>query len=475
MDRTELSPLEYLAAAVLLGGAVLSAALWAGAALAAAAAGADLDAGLAEALRAIPGLTDRPSRPSAAWGEAWRGPAAGPVLYWAATAGVTCVWVTVAAVGVRLAGHWRRVGTEPRRRLGVDTRARFATRRELRPLIVRRPEAGRFGLGLAGRALLATENRARRSTHPLAWLRRWPHRRRLGDRGAVALIGPARCGKTVAAVSGILEWEGPAILSSVKSDLLGATIGHRSRLGEVRIFDPTASTGYASSGWSPVADAGTLSGAKRCARTLMETLVDDGTENLGMWKNLAEYLVAALAFAAHHSAGRDMTSVVEWVLTEDRPSADLSGEVAGLLEGLLGHEDQQVALDARHALNFAYMVWSKEDRTRSSVYVTAAAAVEAWADPLLGASSRTHEIDLEWLLSGPNTLYLCAPSRTRPGWRRPSPGWSTTWCARSTGARPGRAARSTTTSWWSSTRRPTPPWTSSRSTAPPWPPRGPCW
>ncbi len=37
----------------------------------------------------------------------------------------------------------------------------------------------------------------------------------------LALVGPSRSGKTTAVVSGILEWDGPAVLSSVKADLLG--------------------------------------------------------------------------------------------------------------------------------------------------------------------------------------------------------------------------------------------------------------
>src|SRR3546814_12622439 len=66
---------------------------------------------------------------------------------------------------------------------------------------------------------------------------------RAGDRGAIALVGPSRSGKTTAVVSGILEWDGPAVLSSVKDDLLRVTAGHRGELGDVAIFDPTESTG----------------------------------------------------------------------------------------------------------------------------------------------------------------------------------------------------------------------------------------
>jgi type IV secretory pathway TraG/TraD family ATPase VirD4 len=41
------------------------------------------------------------------------------------------------------------------------------------------------------------------------------------------VIGPTRCGKTANTISGILEWKGPAVLSSVKTDLLEATMRRR--------------------------------------------------------------------------------------------------------------------------------------------------------------------------------------------------------------------------------------------------------
>ena len=38
---------------------------------------------------------------------------------------------------------------------------------------------------------------------------------------------------------GVLDWDGPAILLSVKRDMLDATIKRRRNLGEVRVFDPS--------------------------------------------------------------------------------------------------------------------------------------------------------------------------------------------------------------------------------------------
>ena len=214
MDRSDLSPGEWL---LVLGAAAvggLGAVVWAGGWLAAASGGERLHAGFGDALAAATRLPSHLSDPARAWDPAAAPALPGPAPYWAATAAVATVAVVLVALVVRLVGR-SRVGTRPRRPLGVDARARFATAADLAPLTVRGDHPGRFLLGRHGRRSLATEAAPTR--------RRRRRRRHRGDAGAVALVGPSRCGKTTAAVSGILAWEGPAVLSSVKADLLAAT------------------------------------------------------------------------------------------------------------------------------------------------------------------------------------------------------------------------------------------------------------
>jgi hypothetical protein len=43
------------------------------------------------------------------------------------------------------------------------------------------------------------------------------------------------------------------------------------------------------------------------------------------------------------------------------------------------------------------------------VYATVQTLIRAWSDPTVCACAETQDIDLEWLLSGSNTLYICAP------------------------------------------------------------------
>src|SRR5262249_29950020 len=156
----------------------------------------------------------------------------------------------------------------------------------------------------AGCHLVATEDRTRHTRK----------RARNGDRSAVCIIGPTRCGKTANIISGILEWEGPAILSSVKNDILDATLAAREHLGEIRIFDPTGCTGHHTAHWSPLRDAGSITGAQKAARALVDAAPSDGAENIDFFQAMAKQLLWPCLYAAAISE-HGMPDVVHWILT----------------------------------------------------------------------------------------------------------------------------------------------------------------
>jgi type IV secretion system protein VirD4 len=303
-------------------------------------------------------------------------------------------------------------GSPRRRRLGVDAQARFARTRELAPLIVRSPQSGRFVLGRVGRRLVATEQRqpppnTTGERRGLAWPR-WGSSTRQGDRSSVLVVGPTRCGKTANAIAGTLEWAGPAILSSVKSDLIGATLAQRTRLGEVRVFDPTRSTNQPCAGWSPLRAAHTLTGAQKAARALTDAGPRRGADSLDFFLSLAEQLLWPLLWVAAIS-DHTMRDVVRWVLTQDCPTATDVGEVAPILDAQLYHPDPARQIEAAYVFDAIQATWNLDDRTRSNVYATVQTLVAAWSDPTVAESARTQDIDLDWLLNGANTLYVCAP------------------------------------------------------------------
>lgn len=392
---------------VALGAVALAVAtiVWSGGALAARLTGTPFDGSLADAFIAAPGLWNNRNNPPSAWPADAGLRDVSPAAYWACTAVVTLLVIGATAVGLRIY-HRGWIGTELRHRLGVDARARFARLRDLKPLIVDGPEPGRFILGRFRRHLIASEDSSR-SAHRWA---PWRSRSHAGHRGAIALVGPSGSGKTTAVVSGVLEWDGPAVLSSVKDDLVRVTGGYRAKVGEIAVFDPTKLTGFGNAVWSPVRQAGTPLGAQRAARALVEAApkAPSTTGDVDFWMSQAEILLASLMFIAHHTGG-DMGVIAEWVLNQDRPGDDGPGEVMSALDQIMELGTPDAQRDAEHATRQLDALWNDEAGTRSSVYATARGAVWPWAEPGVAASSRGDSVDLDWLLDGPNTLYLCAP------------------------------------------------------------------
>jgi type IV secretion system protein VirD4 len=222
---------------------------------------------------------------------------------------------------------------------------------------------------------------------------------------SVAVIGPTRSGKTSGlAVPAILEWDGPVIATSVKTDLVRDTLAWREKQGDVWIYDPTASTGLPSSTWSPLASCDTWQGAQRVASWLASTVKEagGGLTDGDFWYASAAKLLSPLLFAAAHD-GYTMADVVRWVDTQEQDQPRAALERSGVTE----------------ALHAAEASWNRDPRQRSSVYTTAETVLAAYADPSVAASARSSRVNADRLLDGGNhTLYLCAPSdeqaRLRP-------------------------------------------------------------
>jgi type IV secretion system protein VirD4 len=191
---------------------------------------------------------------------------------------------------------------------------------------------------------------------------------------------------------------------------MAATIHWRRDLGEVRVFDPTASTNQPGAGWSPLRGARTVTGAQKAARALVDGGPRGSSESLEFFMRLAEQLLWPHLYLA--AAGElTIADVVRWILIQDHPDPDrgYSGEVWPLLHAEHDHPDltrKRAALDVEAALD---AIWALDERTRSSTYATAQTLLTAWADPTIAASGDRQEIDLDWLLGGANTLYVCAP------------------------------------------------------------------
>jgi type IV secretion system protein VirD4 len=263
--------------------------------------------------------------------------------------------------------------------------AQWASRWRLRRLIVLAPRAGRITLGRRGgwwgRLLLAVE-----SCH------------------SVLCFGPAGSFKTAGLViPAVLEWQGPVITTSIKPDVLRATLRRRLALGEVWVYDPLGLSGVPVAQWTPLAHCGTYTTARKVARTLAEAADVSGLreQDANYWTLLGAKLLGVLLFAAARS-DRTMADVARWVDIQDRDQVTEALEQAG----------DPMALDAWSACT------ARPDNTLGSVYGTAETLLDVFADPIIAASAEGCDLDVDGLLSGANTLYLYAPAnkqgRLRP-------------------------------------------------------------
>lgn len=254
--------------------------------------------------------------------------------------------------------------------------ARWASRRDLAPLRVPAPQPRRLTLGWSGRSLLAAR-----------------------ERQSVIVFAPTQSHKTTGlAIPALLEWDGPVLATSVKSDLLIDTVAHRQRLGEVMVFDPARVTGMEPSRATPLWGAASWRGAMRVAHWLAAAgkTGAGGLQDADFWYAAAEKLLAPLLFAAA-SSGRTMEAVVRWL--DEGPEA--SDEQ---VEALLREAGEPAARRAWQASQ------NREERQRSSVYTTAEMIVGAFADPQVIEETEGADYNPAALLDGgANTLYLCAP------------------------------------------------------------------
>jgi type IV secretion system protein VirD4 len=298
--------------------------------------------------------------PGLAWDPVNHGGAVpGPVVYWA-------VFVAVAAIPLS-------IGYLALRRRPSSHSAAWATLRNLRRLRVRGQRHGRLVVGTVRRQQIAVE-----------------------ARHSLLVLGPTQTGKTTGlAIPAILDWPGPVVATSVKTDLVIDTIGHRSDRGDVLIFDPARCTPFPRSHWTPLAGCATWAGAMRAAWELTsaaKSAVGDSMAVGDFWFDAAAKALAPLLLAAHHS-NRTIADVARWV---DREERDEPLDILRTLES-----DAVIAHEA---------TFRREERGRSSLIQVMQAAVGPYLDPAVAESARRSDIAADKFLDGgAHTLYLTAP------------------------------------------------------------------
>lgn len=330
---------------------------------------------LSEMGKVIVRLAKSPGDPAHAWPRGTRSLLPGAAAFY-----VVLVVMMLGALCVGIAGWsaFRRWLGEP----GSVRGSRWATGRDLRSLIVSRPIRDRLILGRVGSRLIAAEKRQ-----------------------SVIVLGPTQSMKTTGfAIPSILEWDGPVLATSVKTDLLRDTMGSRLLRGKVWVYDPTSSTEYTTSRWSPLGTCHDWRGAQRTATWLAGSARTNGSglSDSDFWYTASATVLGPHLFAAAVS-GRTMADVVCWINTQEEEEVRRALEAAGVPE----------AIDAATAS------WQRESRLKSSVYATVETVLNAYADPVVADSARGCDISPEALLDGSaRTLYVVSPSheqrRLRP-------------------------------------------------------------
>lgn len=267
--------------------------------------------------------------------------------------------------------------------------ARWARPAELRPL--RR----RHGSGDGGRLTLGWARGGGRLLHA-------------ESRHALVAFGPPQSGKSAGlAVPALLEWDGPAVASSIKTDLLAATEARRRALGRVFVFDPFGLSGAAGATWSPLREAGTWDGALEVAWRLAGAAELDhkGTEGGDFWAVAAEQRLAPLLYVAART-GAGMGGVVRW--TYGQGGRELDGAIAELS----GSARDEAELEGAHAAYDAVRAFEAQaDRTRSSIEATAQGLLRAYRFGRVLRSARGCEITADRLLDERATLYLIGDAK----------------------------------------------------------------
>jgi type IV secretion system protein VirD4 len=333
--------------------------------------------GVAELFGVLTRLPARLADPAGAWPRPARARLPGPVGCYAALA----LAGALAGLGAVLAG---RLGATALLR-GPDEGARWASARELRKLTKRGGRSERLALGSHHGRMLYAEHRH-----------------------ALVAFGPPQSGKSAGlAIPALLEWSGPAVASSIKTDLLGATLARRSELGAAFVFDPFALAGTRSHTWSPLAGARTWDGALEVAWRMAAAgeLDQRGVEGGDFWAIAAEQRLAPLLYAAA-GTGASIDHVVRWAYGQgsrelDEAIAQLTGEA----------QDEQALGDAHAAYDAIRAFEAQADRTRSSIEATAQALLRAYRFRRVARSASSCEITADRVLDEAATLYLIGDAK----------------------------------------------------------------
>ncbi len=270
--------------------------------------------------------------------------------------------------------------------------ARWATRRDLHDLAVQ-PDQAPVGRIVLGRTP-------------------WGQTIATPPRHSLLVFGPTLSFKTRGIViPTIRRWRGPVIATSVKPDILRATLQDRQQRGRTWLLDPFAASGLPGIRWSPLVGAHTWADALDMAFWLTQAAsVSHSVQNAEFWETLARALLAPMLYTAANTPDASMLDVVAW--TNDFALAE---QVLLVLDTIQAHDptnpDPQLARSALLASLQA------EQRRKDSIFGTAQVLLDVYKYPAVADTARGCDIDRDQFLHGTdhhgqptdNTVIVFAP------------------------------------------------------------------
>ncbi|WP_424937791.1 MULTISPECIES: type IV secretory system conjugative DNA transfer family protein [Bacteria] len=208
------------------------------------------------------------------------------------------------------------------------------------------------------------------------------------------IAGPRRNKSVALVIPNVLDAPGTCVTTSAKPDVLEATIGYRSTLGRVHVFDAQGiAPAYAEYGvwWNALGEIRLLEDAENLATILSAYYVSESRDQF--FEKEGSRLLADYMFAAAH-ARLYLPVVLEWLTTEDNPNP------SRILQE--SHPEVAARIDAAQAVT---------ERTRSGVFTYARGAVSflasselrAWVQP---GGNRREIVPKDLVASPRDTLYL---------------------------------------------------------------------
>ena len=329
-----------------------------------------------------------------------------PALAWPAAARRVApagagYWLTVMGVGAAVLGFMVWVRRLIRRhRGGATNRKGLASRAHLRHQLGERAVLGRAA------TLRPSLSRAALTDVGIAMGRSVEHGRALFGtvEDSYALLGPPGMFKTsTMVVPGVIDYPGPAIVTSTKPELLLLTASLRP--GPVWVFDPTGAVQravMARSSWQPVL-WDPVRGCEAPRTAIRRARVAVGASGAGKgvtagdyWRDSAVALCQGYLHAAA-LAGADLRTVTGWV---DNPSD------RGAVDVLLDHSAAAPGWGDRLG---AQLAGGQDDRERRSVFNSLRRAFDSVSDPDVMASccpGTRGTFDPVEFVAGRGTLYL---------------------------------------------------------------------